>query len=44
MTNILQAVVSFIGRWVEGPSRWLTDLMDDADSIWDVSDPLLSGD
>lgn len=44
MAHLVQALGSFIGWWVGVPARWLTELMDDADAVWDLTDPLLSGD
>ncbi|MEJ7585527.1 MAG: hypothetical protein WKF43_15940 [Acidimicrobiales bacterium] len=44
MPKLATALLVLLVSWIEAPSRWITNLMDEADAAWDLSDPLLSGD
>lgn len=44
MPQLVHAWLDLLRTLLEAPSRWITELMDEADAAWDTSDPLLSGD
>jgi len=44
MPQLVHDWLDFLRTLLEAPSRWITELMDEAEAAWDTSDPLLSGD